>query len=242
MKKTGIESESREVPGRTWKPVVALGLLLLLLVAGKVLPAKQWLQAYLEWTETLGPGAPVAFVGIYIVACVFLLPGSVLSLGAAVAFGFWKGLIAVSIGSTLGACAAFWVGRTVGREWVEAKVHADPRLRALDEAVGREGRRMVFLTRLSPIFPFNLLNYFYGVTRVGFLDYALASWIGMLPGTAAFVGVGGLGREVAGAATGARHPAQLAMYGVAVVATILVTVRVTAIARQALDQAIEGEE
>jgi uncharacterized membrane protein YdjX (TVP38/TMEM64 family) len=124
---------------------------------------------------------------------------------------------------------------------VESKVQADPRLRALDEAVGREGRKMVFLTRLSPVFPFNLLNYFYGITRVDFLDYALASWVGMLPGTAVFVGIGALGRGVAEAATGEAQPLKLGLYAVGLVATILVTAQVTSIARKALNQAIEGE-
>lgn len=223
--------------GRLLALVLVLGLLL---AGARLLPVTEWLQAFLDWSETLGPGAPVAFVGIYVLACVLLLPGVVLTLGAAGAFGFWKGMVAVSIGSTLGACAAFWVGRTFGRSWVEEKVRGDARLSALDQAVGREGRKIVFLTRLSPVFPFNLLNFFYGITRVDFLDYALASWVGMLPGTAVYVGIGALGRGVAEAATGQADSLRLGMGVVGLVATIVVTAYVTRIARRALDEAIEG--
>lgn len=216
--------------------------LVALLVASRLLPVTAWLQAFLSWSEGLGPLGPVLLVGVYILACVLLLPGSVLTLGAGLAFGFWKGLVAVSIGSTLGACAAFWVGRTFGRAWVEGKVAADPKLAALDRAVGREGRKIVFLTRLSPVFPFNLLNFFYGVTRVDFADYALASWIGMLPGTAVYVLLGTLGRVGAEAATGQADSLRSALTVVGLVATVAVTAYVTKIARRALDEAIAGNE
>jgi uncharacterized membrane protein YdjX (TVP38/TMEM64 family) len=237
------QGQAQETSTSSSRTRLILGVVVLagLLVASKLLPVTSWLRSFLVWSNHLGPAAPLAFIGVYILACVLLLPGSVLSLGAAVAFGFWKGLIAVSIGSTLGACAAFWVGRTIGRSWVEEKVQADPKLRALDQAVGREGRKIVFLTRLSPVFPFNLLNFFYGVTRVPFLDYALASWIGMLPGTAVFVLVGSLGRGAAEAATGQASSLKLVMMGVGLAATIAVTAYVTKIARCALDEAIEED-
>lgn len=208
-----------------------------------MLPIQSWLQSFLAQTEALGPWGPVALVGVYILACVLLLPGSVLTLGAGAAFGLTKGLIAVSLGSTLGACAAFAIGRYLARSRVEAWIQSNPRFRALDEAVGRDGRRIVFLTRLSPVFPFNLLNFFYGITQVRFLDYALASWIGMLPGTVVFVYSGSLGREAAKAATGGGIGVlQGALYGIGFLATVFVSVKVGRLARESLELALEESD
>ncbi len=224
-------------PSRGHRPWLVLGLVACLL-ALRTLDIQGLLSRFLVWTEALGPAGPAALVLAYVVACVLLLPGSVLTLGAGAAFGFWQGLLAVSVGSTLGACAAFWCGRTLGRSWVEEKVRADPRLSALDRAVGREGWKIVFLTRLSPVFPFNLLNWFYGVTRVDFRQYALASWIGMLPGTMVYVLLGTLGRAGAEAATGRGDALQNGLRVVGLLATLAVTAYVTKVARAALDQAI----
>ena len=218
-------------------------VLVALLVASATLPVKEWLAAFLAWTESLGPAGPAALVGMYVLACVLLLPGSVLTLGAGAAFGFLPGFVAVSIGSTLGACAAFLVGRYFARDWVAAKVAGNPKLAAVDAAVGREGRKIVFLTRLSPVFPFNLLNFFYGVTQVSLADYALASWVGMMPGTAVYVLLGTTGRNLAASATGQASTLKTGLTVVGLVATIAVTAYVTKIARKALDEAIgETEE
>lgn len=236
--------EASDAPrGGGSKVAIAGVVIVALLVASVTLPVKEWLTAFLEWTEALGPAGPAALVVMYVVACVLLLPGSVLTLGAGAAFGFLPGLIAVSIGSTLGACAAFMVGRYLARGWVAGKISGNPKLSAIDAAVGREGRKIVFLTRLSPVFPFNLLNFFYGVTKVGLADYALASWVGMLPGTAVYVLIGATGRNLAASATGQASPLKTALTVVGLVATISVTAYVTKIARRALDEAIgEPEE
>lgn len=123
-----------------------------------------------------------------------MLPGLVLSLGAGLIWGTLKGTLAVSVASTLGACAAFLVGRYFMRTWVMHKTEDNPRLRALDTAAATLGWKIVFLTRLSPVFPFSLLNYAFGLTAVSFRGYALASWIGMLPGTVMYVYLGSIGR------------------------------------------------
>src|SRR5262249_61840093 len=123
-------------------------------------------------------------------ATVFAVPGSLITLGAGAAFGLIRGTLAVSAGSTLGAAAAFLLGRTLARGWVEHKVANKPRFRALDQAIGAEGFKIVLLLRLSPVFPFNVLNYALGLTRVSFRSYLVASWIGMLPGTVMYVYLG----------------------------------------------------
>ena len=205
--------------------------------------ARRVLRDALLAAEGLGAWGPFAVALIYIPACVLFLPGSVLTLGAGALFGLVKETIAVSIGSTLGAALAFILGRTVARRWIEKRVASHPSFAAIDEAVGREGFKIVFLTRLSPVFPFNLLNYAYGLTRVKFRHYFLASWIGMLPGTIMYVYIGSaLGSVAAIFSSGGRtkSTAEWVLYGVGLVATIVVTVFVTRVARRALKNAAPG--
>ncbi|RME03124.1 MAG: TVP38/TMEM64 family protein, partial [Deltaproteobacteria bacterium] len=168
------------------------------------------------------------------------IPGSLLTLGAGAVFGVVKGTIYVSIGSTLGAVLAFLVGRHLARGWVAEKIAGNEKFEAIDEAVGREGWKIVLLTRLSPIFPFNLLNYAYGVTRVSLRHYFLASWIGMLPGTLMYVYLGSLAGDLAtlGAGTGTKTPAQWGLTLVGLAATVAVTIYVTRIARRALAEKV----
>ena len=238
----GAAATETEAPSRGRKVVKLLVLLAVLgglVAATLLLPVKDYLVAGLEWTRGLGMWAPVFVAAFYVLACVLLLPGSVITLGAGVLFGVVAGTITVSIGSTLGACAAFLVGRTVARRWVERNVSASPRFAAIDEATGRQGFRIVLLTRLSPIFPFNLLNYGYGLTRVPFWKYALASWIGMLPGTVMYVYFGSGLRSLAEAAAGKveKTTAQAVFFWAGLAVTIVVVVVVTRVARAALKQA-----
>jgi uncharacterized membrane protein YdjX (TVP38/TMEM64 family) len=188
----------------------------------------------------LGPWGPVLFVLVYIAATVLFLPGSILTLGAGFVFGVVKGSVVVSVSATLGATAAFLVGRYLARDWVARKIEGNPRFRAIDEAVAHEGWKIVGLTRLSPVFPFNLLNYAFGLTRVSLRDYFFASWIGMMPGTVMYVYLGSLAGDLAtvGAGQGGRTPAQWALYVVGLAATMAVTVYVTRLARAALAKRI----
>jgi uncharacterized membrane protein YdjX (TVP38/TMEM64 family) len=208
----------------------------LLLAAFRFFHVQILLRRSLDWVAGLGPAGVIAFVVIYVLACVFMLPGSVLTLGAGAVFGVLKGAAIVSVASTLGATAAFLVGRYLARERVARAIEGNERFRAIDEAVGREGWKIVGLTRLSPVFPFNLLNYAYGITRVSLRDYVLASWIGMLPGALMYVYLGSLAGSLAtlGRHGAGRTPAQWALYGVGLLATVGVTVFVTRIARAAL--------
>jgi len=206
------------------------------LVALRYFHVPDLLRRSLDWVAGLGPAGVLAFVVIYILACVFMLPGSVLTLGAGAVFGVVKGSAIVSVAATLGATAAFLAGRYLARNRVARMIAGNERFRAIDEAVGREGWKIVGLTRLSPVFPFNLLNYAYGITRVSLRDYFLASWIGMLPGTVMYVYLGSLAGSLAtlGRHGAGRTPAQWALYAVGLLATVAVTVFVTRIARAAL--------
>lgn len=190
------------------------------------------LRESLAWIEQFGAWGQVLFVVIYTVATLLLIPGSALGLGAGALFGVVRGSLLVSLASTLGATCAFLLGRYLARDWVAKKIEGHASFAAIDRAVAGEGWIIVFLTRLSPIFPFALLNYAYGLTRVSLRDYVLASWIGMMPGTVMYVYLGSLAR--AGVADHERTPTEWALYGVGLLATVAVTVVVTRIARRAL--------
>jgi uncharacterized membrane protein YdjX (TVP38/TMEM64 family) len=201
---------------------------------------QEWLRNALQWIDSLGTVGAIAFILLYIVATVAFLPGSILTLGAGVVFGIVWGSFLVFIGATLGATAAFLVGRYLARGWVAKKIEGNQKFKAIDRAVGREGVKIVLLTRLSPIFPFNLLNYAYGVTGVSLRDYFIAS-IGMMPGTIMYVYIGSLAGNLATIGTEAQPANPTIQWTIRIIgfiATVAVTLYVTKIARQALEKEV----
>ena len=160
------------------------------------------------------------------------VPGSVLTLGAGAVFGVALGSVYVSISATLGATAAFLVGRYLARDVIARKIERNDKFAAIDRAVAEEGWKIVLLTRLSPVFPFTLLNYAFGLTRVKLSHYVLASWIGMIPGTVMYVYLGSLVNV--GAGHRRRTTGEWVLYGVGLLATVTVTVFVTRLARKVL--------
>src|SRR5262249_39113893 len=150
----------------------------------------------------LGVWGPVVFIAGYVVAAVAFVPGSVLTLAAGAIFGLAKGAVIVFIAAVLGSAAAFLVSRYVWGGGIERRRTKNGRLAGIDQAVGTQGRKIVFLLRLSPVFPFNLLNYGLGLTKVSFSDFLVAS-VGMLPGTLLYVYYGKLAGDVATLASGA---------------------------------------
>ncbi|BAU07754.1 TVP38/TMEM64 family protein [Fischerella sp. NIES-3754] len=201
---------------------------------------QEWLRNALQWIDSLGTVGAIAFIILYIIATVAFLPGSILTLGAGVVFGVVWGSIYVFIGATLGATAAFLVGRYLARGWVAKKIADNKKFAAIDRAVGREGLKIVLLTRLSPIFPFNLLNYAFGVTNVSLKDYFIGS-VGMIPGTIMYVYIGSLAGNLAmiGTQTQPTNPTvQWAIRIIGFIATVAVTVYVTRIAKKALEEVL----
>ena len=194
------------------------------------------IAAFLEWVQGAGPWGALLFGLAYIPAAVLFVPASVLTLGAGFIFGVVKGTVIVSLGSTAGAAAAFMVARTVAHDWVAGRVARYPALDAIGRAVGSEAFKVVLLTRLSPLFPFNLLNYAFGLSSVPFRTYVLASWVGMLPGTLMYIYLGSAAQTVAALLSGGfrRTPGQQAMFAAGFVATVAVTTIVTRAARRAL--------
>jgi len=216
--------------------IVAPASILLLVLAAQRLPVGDWLKDLNDLFARLGLSGIVLFALVYALAAILFVPGSALTIGAGVIYGLGWGFVAVSAGSTLGAAGGFLIARYLARRRVEGWAAADPRFAAIDRAVGREGWKVVLLTRLSPVFPYTLLNYLYGLTGVPFGAYVLASWIGMMPGTVLYVYLGFAGRAVAQAATGQarRTPAEYALWAVGLLATLAVTIYVTRLARRAL--------
>lgn len=202
-----------------------------------VLPISHLLKLLQSWIESLGSLAPIGYVLLYVVTTVFLIPGSLLTLGAGGIFGFWKGFAVVFAGANLGAVCAFWLTRTFLRERVAQWAAANPKFAALDRAIGREGFKMVLLARLSPIFPFTLLNYLLGLTTVRMSSYVLANLIGMLPGTFLYVYLGVTARDAIGAGSGSVGKWQLALRIAGLLATVAVVVLITRTAKRALAQA-----
>ncbi len=215
-----------------------------LVTAGFLFDVGIHLRALLAWVHDQGAVGVLIFGAVYIAATVLFVPGSILTLGAGFIYGVVWGSIYISIASTIGATAAFLVGRYFARDWVASRVAGNERFAAIDRAVGREGWKIVGLTRLSPIFPFNLLNYAYGLTKVSLRDFFFASWIAMFPGTVMYVYIGSLAGNLAtlGAQERARTPLEWALYALGLVATVAVTIFVTRLARRALAREVDRVE
>lgn len=227
---------------QVWKIAGVVAVLLALFAFSRVLPVGAWLEDFNHWVGGLGAVGPVVFALVYVVATVALLPGAILTVGAGFVFGLGWGFVAVSAGSTTGAALAFLMGRFLARGKIEAMTRDNPKFRAVDRAIGKKGAKLIMLLRLSPLIPFNLSNYFYGLTAVKFCPYVLASWVGMIPGTVLYVYFGTLGRagvEAAAGAGGERGPMEWALLTVGLLATFVVTVWVSKIARRALKDAEE---
>jgi len=234
------ETATAEKPQRRL-PLARLGLaavgLVALLLLGRY--AGAYLPAFAAWVDGLGVWGPIVFMLGYAAAVVGFAPGSILTLAAGAVFGLLEGTVYVFVAATVGASLAFLVSRHVARSAIERRLAGNDRFAAIDRAVGAEGRKIVFLLRLSPVFPFNLLNYALGLTRVRFADYVVASF-GMLPGTLLYVYYGKLAGDVAALAGGAAIEKDAGYYAVlllGLVATVVVTTLVTRIARRALREA-----
>jgi uncharacterized membrane protein YdjX (TVP38/TMEM64 family) len=221
-----------------WKWIGLAVAIVALMAAVRLLPVADWLRAFNDWIGGVGPLGIVMYATVYALATVLFLPGWILTVGAGIAFGLLWGTVAVSLGSTAGAALAFLIARYVARDAVATWSRTDPRFSAIDRAIGEKGWKIVALLRLSPLVPFNLSNYVYGLTAVRFWPYVLASWIAMLPGTVLYVYLGVIGKASLEAAAGAaeRDPLEYVFLGAGLAATVAVTIYVTRLARQALKQ------
>lgn len=208
-----------------------------LVAAFVVLPLGAWAIALVEWIRGAGAAGVVVLAAVYVGAALLLLPGSLLTLGAGFAYGPLWGALLVSPVSVIAATLAFALGRTFLGGWVAAQVAERPRFAAVDRAIDESGFKIVLLLRLSPVFPYSLTNYALGLTRIGLGKYALASFLGMLPGTVLYVYLGSLvtsASQLARGKTPDAGPWGQALYWGGLGCALVVTVIVTRIARRAL--------
>jgi uncharacterized membrane protein YdjX (TVP38/TMEM64 family) len=204
-------------------------------------------QTLILWVQGLGVVGPIAYMIIYNLATLLFIPGSLLTLKAGCLFGVFWGSVYVLIAAIVGAILAFLIGRYLSRDWVVQQIEKYPKFQAIDQAVAKEGWKIVLLTRLSPVFPFNLLNYAFGITRISLKDYILGS-LGIFPGTIMYVYIGSLAGDLA--LTNTNHQPttpetqmwQWIMQGLGLIATVGVTVYITKIAQKALNQSVEGSK
>jgi uncharacterized membrane protein YdjX (TVP38/TMEM64 family) len=204
---TANDSERSDQVGRWWKPVVIAAAI----AVGVVLAWRSGVFEVLSvdnidrldaWFAGFGIWAPVLFIALWVVACVFFLPGLPISIAGGLIFGAFWGTVYTTIGANLGAVAAFLIGRYAARGMVERRMAASPSLKKIDDGVRRQGWRMLMITRLVPIFPFNIQNFVYGLTDIPIATYVVVSLVCMLPGTIAYnfaagsVRTGDLGRTL----------------------------------------------
>ena len=225
------------------KLILIAFLVTVMIIASKQFNLQQTFGQAIIWVESLGTLGPIAFIVIYNLATLLFIPGSLLTLKGGCLFGLFWGSIYVIIAATLGATFAFLIGRYFSRDWVRQQAAKNPQFKAIDRAIAREGFKIVLLTRLSPIFPFNLLNYVLGVTQVSLKDYILGS-IGMIPGTVLYVYMGSLATDLTTIDqsnlpnTAETQIAQWVTQGIGLVAFVAVTVYITKVARKALNESV----
>ncbi len=224
---------------RILKITIIIGFIVCLVIATRQISFADRIASFNMWVIGLGASGMIIFALTYAVATVLFLPGSLLTLAGGTVFGLGKGFVTVWLGATLGAALAFLTARFIVRKHVEAWIYQHSAFNKIDKGVAKEGWKVVLLTRLSPVFPFNFQNYGYGLTGVSFIHYILASWIGMAPGTFLYVYLGTIGRSGLDAITGARTPSilEIGVNAVGLIATLLATILVTRIAKQALREA-----
>ncbi len=212
---------------KRWKVVAAAALVIALAAAGALLPVGDWATALVDRARGAGPAGVAAFAAVYLIAPLLLLPASVLTLGAGFLYGpLW------------GTMFASPLGRTFARRAVERRIEGDARFAAIDRAVGEHGFKIVFLLRLSPVIPFNLLNYALGLTRVRFSTYLAASFLGMLPGTFLYVSLGSAATSAAQLARGQGGSETHIVFWLGIAATIAAVLVVARVARSALRRAL----
>jgi uncharacterized membrane protein YdjX (TVP38/TMEM64 family) len=241
MTEIGARGSSKPTRSRSYSRwvIVLVALVALVFLIARAGPIVQpYLERFAVWVDGLGPVGPIVFISGYVLATVALIPASALTLASGAVFGLARGVVYAFLAAAIGAALSFLIARYVARSRVESRIAGDPKFAAIDRAIGASGLLITALLRLSPVFPFSLLNYALGITRVRFLHYNLASFA-MLPGTFLYVYLGTLGGEAAKGEAKGWQDWTLRIVGL--VATIVVTTIVTRVARRALQEATNGE-
>lgn len=231
---------------RTLKFLIISFLIITLIFLAQYVNIPVILHNAIIWVQNLGVLGPIGFMFIYNLATLLFIPGSLLTLKGGCLFGIFWGSIYVLIAAIIGAILAFVVGRYLSRDWVSRQIDKHPKFKAINLAVAKEGWKIVLLTRLCPIFPFNLLNYAFGVTQVSLKDYILGS-LGIFPGTVMYVYMGSLAGDLAmlnrdyQPTNPEAQIGQWVMQIVGLIATVAITIYVTRVAQKALAETMVNE-
>jgi uncharacterized membrane protein YdjX (TVP38/TMEM64 family) len=221
-------------------------ILILIALTGAValvflfLPVGEWIMRFESYVRSLGAVAPVIMALAYVICTVLFIPGSALTLATVTIFGPAAGFVIVFIGANLGALGAFLLARTFLRRRVACWAEANRKFRSLDRAIGRHGFKIVLLARLSPIFPFNTLNYLFGVTPIETGAYVFGTLMGMLPGMFLYIYIGAAAKDaLVGGVGPSAEPFQQSLKYAGLLATIAFVFVMARLARKAL---LEAEE
>ena len=179
------------------RAVVGIALVLAFIVCVRTLKQAGAFERALQWLASLGPWAPVMFVVLYVVAALLMIPASILTIGGGMLFGLVRGGTYVLTAALIAATLCFLIARHIARGWISHRLEAHPKFIALDQAVAREGWKIVAMVRFAPVFPFSITSYGFGLTRVPLWHYVLASFA-MIPGTLWYVYLGTLVGDIAG--------------------------------------------
>lgn len=217
-----------------WTRIGIALVLAALATAWLLLPLGEWLRLFNQWIASLGVWGYVIFAAVYIIATVGLAPGAALTIGAGLVFG-GLGFPLVVVAATIGAALAFLMARYLARPWAERMIARRPKFKAVDQAVTEDGWKVVLLLRLSPLVPFNLQNYFFGVTEVKFWHYVAATFVGIMPGSALYVYLGAIG-AAAGDSGSQGSALKWIFFIVGLLATVVVTALITRKARARLEK------
>jgi len=216
------------------KWIIVILVVVLLSGLSAILPVKEWIRDFISWVQQLGAVGIVIFIIAYAIATVLFLPGWIFTVSAGLIYGVFGGTLVALTGAVIGASLAFLVARYLLRRNIEEMTRKNPRFGAIDQAIGKNGWKIVGLLRLSPLIPFNLSNYFYGITSITFGAYLLVSAIGMIPGTLLYAYLGAIGQAGVSGGTSGHSKWQYVLLAVGLIATIAVTILVSRIARNAL--------
>lgn len=227
------DAQDRTRPRNIWRWVGIGAVLVAVSVGWIAFPVQDWLNDFNAWVEGLGALGYLLFGLLYIAGTVALAPGAALTIAGGLAFGLWSFPLVV-VAATIGATLAFLIARHLARSRVERAIERYPTFKATEHAVNEEGWKIVALMRLSPVVPFNLQNYAFGVTAIPLLHYVAATFVGIMPGALLYTYLGAAGRAAGGDTSGGSL--KWIFFAVGLILTIAVTVWVTIRAKATLDR------
>ena len=235
MSNVTISAEQASRSNGHMKWIILAALIAIFAAAYIYLPISEWLTAFQDWVQGFGALGWAIFIAVYAITSFVLIPGSILTLGAGVAYGLWAFPLVVA-GAVLASAMSFLAARYVFHDRVQEKVAQYPRFKAVNEAIRDEGWKVVLLLRLSPALPFSLQNWFLGLMPVGFWPAQIATLFGIMPGTLLYIWVASLGGEAAAGGAADASLLRYAVLGIGLLATLVVTIVVTRKAQQKLKE------